>query len=95
MEQNLKKNLLSACENYKYMVAKTNIKRLPIEQIEDAYGMLNKIDLDSIKIMCNGKKYIKCWYEPHCGEHSAENELPFVQRAFHQIQCILWQSFRM
>ena len=50
-DENLKKNLLSACENYKYMVAKTNIKRLPIEQIEDAYGMLNKIDLDSITHM--------------------------------------------
>ena len=33
------------------MVAKTNIKRLPIEQMEDAYGMLNKIDLDSITHM--------------------------------------------
>ena len=25
---------------------------------------------------------IKCYYKPHCGEHSAENEIPFVQRAF-------------
>ena len=50
-DENLKKNLLSACDNYKYMVAKTNIKRLPIEQMEDAYGMLNKIDLDSITHM--------------------------------------------
>ena len=48
-----------------------------------------EIDLDSIKIMCNGKKYIKCWYEPHHGEHSAENELPFVQRAFPSAKVVM------
>ena len=42
----------------------------------------SEIDFDSIKIMCNRRKNIKCWYKPHFGEHSAENELPFVQRAF-------------
>ena len=41
-----------------------------------------EIDFDSIKIMCNGRKYIKCNYQPHYGEHSAENEIPFVQRTF-------------
>lgn len=50
-DDNLKKNLLDACENYKYIVAKTNIKRMPIEQMEDVYGLLSKIDIDSITHM--------------------------------------------
>ena len=41
-----------------------------------------EFDIDSIKIMCNGRKNIKCYYKPHYGEHSAENEIPFVQKAF-------------
>ena len=43
--------MLEACRNYEYLVAKTNIKRMPIEQMEDVYGMLNKIDIDSITHM--------------------------------------------
>ena len=50
-DDNLKKNLLDACENYKFIVAKTNIKRMPIEQMEDVYGLLSKIDIDSITHM--------------------------------------------
>ena len=50
-DDNLKKNLLDACENYKFIVAKTNIKRMPIEQMEDVYGLLSKIDMDSITHM--------------------------------------------
>ena len=50
-DESLKKNMLAACENYKYTVAKTNIKRMPIEQMEDVYGLLNKIDQDSITHM--------------------------------------------
>ena len=47
------------------------------------------IDFDSIKIMCNGRKNIKCSYKPHCGEHSAENELPFVQRTFPNAKVVM------
>ena len=50
-DEDLKKNMLDACRNYEYLVAKTNIKRMPIEQMEDVYGMLNKIDIDSITHM--------------------------------------------
>ena len=50
-DESLKKIMLAACENYKYTVAKTNIKRMPIEQMEDVYGLLNKIDQDSITHM--------------------------------------------
>ena len=42
----------------------------------------SEIDIDSIKKMCNGRKYIKCAYKPHYGEHSAENEIPFAQKTF-------------
>ena len=49
----------------------------------------SEIDFDSIKIMCNGRKNIKCWYKPHYGEHSAENELPFVQRAFPKAKVVI------
>ena len=49
----------------------------------------SEIDFDSIKIMCNGRKNIKCWYKPHNGEHSAENELPFVQRAFPKAKVVM------
>ena len=48
-----------------------------------------QFDFDSIKIMCNGRKNIKCWYQPHYGEHSAENELPFVQRAFPNAKVVM------
>ena len=50
-DENLKKNMLDACENYKFLVAKTTIKRMPIEQMEDVYGLLSKIDVDSITHM--------------------------------------------
>lgn len=50
-DDNLKKQLLSACEKYKYTVARDNIKRIPIEQMEDVYSLLSKIDIDSITHM--------------------------------------------
>lgn len=40
------------------------------------------IDKESIELFMNGKDKIVCDYRPHNGEHSAENELPFVQCAF-------------
>ena len=48
-----------------------------------------EFDFDSIKIMCNGKKYIKCHYDPHYGEHSAENEVPFAQRTFPNAKLVI------
>lgn len=50
-DDNLKNNLLDVCNNYKYLVARNNIKKLPIEQMEDVYGLLSKIDQDSITHM--------------------------------------------
>lgn len=47
----IKNKMLSACEDYKYIVGRTNVKRMPIEQMEDVYGLLSKIDQDSITHM--------------------------------------------
>ena len=48
-----------------------------------------EIDIDSIKIMLKGRKYLKCNYQPHYGEHSAENEVPFVQRTFPKAKVVI------
>ena len=55
-DDDLKENMLSACEKYKFKVVKTIIKRLPIEQMEDVYSILNKIDIDSITHMIGEEK---------------------------------------
>ena len=56
--------------------------------IESPIGT-SEFDIDSIKIMCNGRENIKCFYKPHDGEHSAENELPFVQRTFPKAKVVI------
>ncbi len=57
-DEDLKKNLYSACDNYRVLVAKTNIKKLPIEQMEDVYGMLSKIDIDLVTHMVGENKQL-------------------------------------
>ena len=52
----LKKNMLNACESFKFIVAKKNIKRMPIEQMEDIYDALSKIDVDSITHMVGNER---------------------------------------
>ncbi len=39
------------------------------------------LDQDAIKILESSSELIRCNYNPHAGEHSAENEIPFVQAA--------------
>ena len=56
--------------------------------IESPIGT-SEFDIDSIKIMCYGRENIKCFYKPHDGEHSAENELPFVQRTFPKAKVVI------
>lgn len=50
-DEQLKENMLSACNEYKYKVTVSNVKRLPIEQMEDILTDLNKIDLEAITHM--------------------------------------------
>ena len=40
-----------------------------------------KIDQDALKELTGGRSRIFADYGPHAGEHSAENEIPFVQAA--------------
>ena len=55
-DDNLKNDLLKACNNYIYDVKITNIKKLPIEQMDDVYGLLCKIDTGSIMHMFGDEK---------------------------------------
>ncbi|EKE39785.1 hypothetical protein ENUP19_0218G0038 [Entamoeba nuttalli] len=48
-----------------------------------------EIDNEAITMFCEGRNYLKCFYKPHNGEHSAENELPFVQRALPGVKVVM------
>lgn len=47
------------------------------------------IDHESIELFMKGREKIVCDYRPHNGEHSAENELPFVQCAFPGMKVVI------
>lgn len=55
-DEELKTNMLNTCEKYKYSVAIHNIKRLPIEQMEDALEILIKLDEEAISHMYGEEK---------------------------------------
>lgn len=47
------------------------------------------LDKEAALIMCKGRSRIKMDYSPHHGEHSAENEIPFVQTALPDIPIVV------
>lgn len=50
---------------------------------------VTEIDLEAIKVFKEGRSYLKCDYNPHFGEHSAENQIPFVQRALPGVKVVV------
>ncbi|ELP94901.1 hypothetical protein EIN_249450 [Entamoeba invadens IP1] len=49
----------------------------------------SKIDTDAINIFMKDRPNMKLKYNPHNGEHSAENEIPFVQVAFPETKVVM------
>ena len=47
------------------------------------------LDRDAAEIMAAGSPMIFFDYRPHAGEHSAENEIPFVQRALPESKLVI------
>ena len=61
----LKRNLYASCDKYLYDIKIENVKKLPVEQLNDVIDMLEKIDLDSVAHM-NGEvrlEFVNCYNE--------------------------------
>lgn len=58
---------------------------------DEIQSPLGSVPLDRVacKLMCEGSDLIKMDNRPHAGEHSAENELPFVQKALPNAKVVM------
>jgi len=50
------------------------------DAIETPLGQMS-LDMDAVRFLASQNERIRISYAPHAGEHSAENEIPFVQAA--------------
>ncbi|MDD5484164.1 MAG: AmmeMemoRadiSam system protein B [Kiritimatiellae bacterium] len=47
------------------------------------------LDSEAAKILSNNRPAVRLDYSPHCGEHSAENQIPFVQVALPKAKLVV------